>query len=69
MKIVKRIKRLWDLSKKDKESLDYLLELEEEKLADLPDNDQKAVFFGQGTEEEWKEEENDKKGIKGIFGL
>jgi len=29
----------------------------------------KAVFFGEGTEEEWKEEQNERKGFKGIFGL
>lgn len=31
--------------------------------------DGKAEFIGPGTEDEWKEQENADKGMKGIFGL
>ncbi len=31
--------------------------------------DGKAVFLGEGTEEEFKHQQNEDKGIKGIFGL
>lgn len=39
----------------------------------LPDKeklgDGKAVFFGEGTHEEFEEQEKEDKGLKGIFGL
>jgi hypothetical protein len=38
-----------------------------EKLPDAPDG--KAVWLGEGSEEDFKEMENEKKGLKGIFGL
>lgn len=31
--------------------------------------DGQAVFFGEGTEEEFKDQENKDKGLLGIFGL
>lgn len=58
---------MWKLSKKDSKFLDTLTP---EQIDAMPDRgDGKAVFFGEGTEEEWKEEQNAQKGFKGIFGL
>lgn len=67
--MLKRIKRLWQLAKKDKASIDEFMKLTDKELMELPDEETKAVFISQGTNEEFKEFENEKKGIKGIFGL
>lgn len=65
--MLKRIKRMYELSKKDPKALD---ELTDEQIASLPgEGDGKAEFFGEGTEAEWKEQEREDKGLKGIFGL
>lgn len=69
MKLIKRLQRLWLLARKDKDSLDEFMKLSSKEIMDLPDENQKAVFFGPGTKEEFKDHENEKKGIKGIFGL
>ena len=66
---IKRLQRLWLLSKKDQDALDDFMKLTGKEIMDLPDEDQKGVFFGEGTDEEFKDHENEKKGIKGIFGL
>lgn len=63
----KRIKRLWKLSKKDPEAL---MNLTNEQINDLPDEDQKAVWLGEGTLEEWEEQQEKDKGFfKKPFGL
>jgi hypothetical protein len=36
---------------------------------ELPDEDTKAVFISEGSAEEFKDYQNENKGIKGIFGL
>lgn len=60
----KKIKKIIALSNKD------LSKISDEQIRDLPEEpDGKAVFFGEGSEEEFKDLENEKKGIKGIFGL
>lgn len=65
--MLKRLKRMYELSKKDPESLDKLTE---EQIKSIPDEgDGKAVFFGEGSQEEFKELEKEDKGFKGIFGL
>lgn len=66
-----RIKRMYNLSKKDPKALDNLLEMGEEELAMIPDaGDGKAEFFGEGTAEEFKrQEESDKGFIHKVFGL
>lgn len=60
----KRIKRIVKLSRKDPESVERLLD---EQIENLPE--EKAEFLGSGTEKEFKEQENEDKGLKGIFGL
>lgn len=65
--MLKRLKRMWSLSQKDPEILNSLTE---EQIKAIPNaGDGKAVFIPQGSEEEFKEFENEEKGIRGIFGL
>lgn len=55
-----------DLSKKDPEAMQVLIQNKDE----LPDaGDGSAVFLGEGTHEEFLEQEKEDKGWKGIFGL
>lgn len=65
----KRIKKLWQLTRKDKAYLDKALELPQEKLDEIPDEDTAGVFIGEGTKEEYEEFEKEEKGMKGIFGI
>lgn len=66
MNLIKRIKRTWELSNKDSNTL---LELTQSQIDALPDEDTKAEFFGEGTHEDFEESEREKKGLKGLFGL
>lgn len=67
--MLKRIKRLWQLTKKDPIALKKLEELSEEQMAVIPDeSDGKAEFISAGTEEEFLEQERkDKFGFKNLF--
>lgn len=68
--MIQRLKRFWQLSKKDPKALEKLEKLSDEEMAYIPEiGDGKAVFFGEGTEEEYKALEKEDKGFKGIFGL
>lgn len=69
MNLFKRTKRLWKLSKKDPETLENFMNLSDKQIMDIPDEDQKAVFLGEGTQEEFEEQQREDKGFKGIFGL
>lgn len=60
----KTIKKLIKLSNISEEDIKIIVKEKENKIGDG-----KAVFFGMGTEDEWKEEEKERKGFKGIFGL
>lgn len=63
-----RVKRLIRLSRKDPKALERLMDKDLDALPDAGDG--KAVFFGAGTEEEWKEEQKRRKGLPGrIFGI
>ncbi len=67
MKILKRIKRILDLSKKDPKALALLESLDEEQLALVPEEelgDGNAVFIGEGTHDEFVEFEKEEKGLK-----
>lgn len=66
MNLFKRTKRIWQLSQKDYQRIDILTDAQ---LEEIPDEEQKAVFFGEGTHEEFEENERERKGFKGIFGL
>ena len=63
----KRIKRIIELSKKDKKALDMLENLTPEQLAEVPDEEDKAVFFSQGTEQDFIEFEREETGLKGWY--
>lgn len=65
--MLNRIKRIIKLSKKDPIALAKLTDAEIDKLPDIGDG--KAVFFGEGTEQEFKQQQEEDKGFKGIFGL
>ena len=70
--MIQRLKRLWNLTRKDPKALERLEKLTDEELAYIPEiGDGKAVFFGEGTEEEFNELEHESKfgGIKKLFGL
>lgn len=72
MKTFQRIKRYWELTKKDPEALEKLESLRPEEIAYIPEiGDGKAVFFDSGYEEEFNELEHEDKfgGIKKLFGL
>lgn len=63
--MLKRIKRLWQLTKKDSKALEVLEGLSDEQLAIIPDeSDGKAEFLGSGTQEEWLEQQRDDDGSK-----
>jgi len=69
MNLITKIKRLWKLSGKDPKALEEFMQLSDEEIMDLPDEDTKAVFISEGSAEEYKDYQNEQKGIKGIFGL
>lgn len=68
MNLIKRLKRTWKLAKKDEKSLEDFMKLTDKQIMDLPDEDQKVVFLGQGTEEEYNDMLEEDKGLKHIFG-
>lgn len=64
----KRIRRMWELSKKDPEVLQIYDTLTPKDLKDIPDaGDGKAVFFGPGTDEEYLDLQRKDKGMKGWY--
>lgn len=63
--MLKRIKRMIELSKKDPEALKVLENLTEEQLDQIPEaGDGKAVFIGEGTHEEWEDQKKEDEGTK-----
>lgn len=72
-----RIKNLWDLGRfKPSDKAEVRVKAEDGKESkiltleeDIPLGDGKAVFLGEGTTEEFEEQERADKGFKGIFGL
>ena len=66
---IKQLRRLWTLAKKDETVMDEFMKLSSKEIMELPDEETKAIFISQGSNEEFKEYENEQKGIKGIFGL
>lgn len=66
----KRIRRIVELSRKDPEILDKYEKLTPEEIADIPNaskGDGKAVFFGEGSTEEFVDQERKDKGLKGWY--
>ena len=65
---IKRLKRLWTLSKKDPVVLKKLENLTEEQLAEVPnEGDGKALFFSQGSIDDYKEFEREESGMNGWY--
>lgn len=68
MTLIKRIKRILELSKKDPKALEALENLTPEQLAQVPDEgDGKAVFFSEATEKDFVEFEREQTGLKGWY--
>ncbi len=68
MQIIKKIKRIIELAKKDSKALAVLENLTDEQLAIVPpapeEGDGKAVFISEGTHEDFLEFEKEEKGLK-----
>lgn len=63
--MLKRLQKLWKLTKKDPKALEVLENLSEEQLAIVPEEgDGKAVFLSIGTEEDFVEFEKEEAGMK-----
>ncbi len=61
--MLQRLKRAWKLSKVSAEEQPSLAaKLEQE-------GDGKAEFLGEGSHEEYEEQEREKKGLKNVFGI
>jgi len=68
--MIKRIKRLLALSKKDPEALKVLEGLTEDQLKAVPDvieGDGKAVFFSEGSPAEFEDQVKSDNGLKGWY--
>ena len=68
--MIKRFRRMWELSKKDPEVLDKYEKLSPEEIEKIPEASKgngKAVFFGEGTSEEFVEQERKDKGLAGWY--
>jgi hypothetical protein len=66
--MLKRLRKLWQLTRKDPKALAQLETLTDEQLAVIPDEgDGKAVFLGSGTEEEYLEMQREDEGMKGWY--
>ncbi len=70
---LKRLNKLWKLSKDVNSKVNVAPEgIELGKLKEMLDvdlGDGKAEFLGEGSEEEFKDQQNEDKGYKGIFGI
>jgi len=67
---VKRLRRMWDLSRKDERAIKRLEHLTDEEMNLIPEaGDGKAMFFTEGNAKDLEEFEREQKGFKGIFGL
>ncbi len=63
----KRIKRLYELSKKDPIALEALTDKEIEAIPE--EGDGNAEFLGEGTHQEFEDQKKADKGLKHIFGI
>jgi len=66
----KRLKKLIALSKKDPKALKLLENLTDEQMALVPEEnlgDGKAVFIGEGTHDEFLDQEKADQGMKGWY--
>lgn len=62
--MLSKLRNMWALARKDPQKLDKLLEVPEEVLNQVPDQaDGKAVFFSEGTEEDFAQFEAEQSGM------
>lgn len=67
MQPLKRIKRLWQLTKKDPKAIALLEKLTPAEIEKIPEDkpvEEGSAFFGPGTEAEFKEQELEDQGMK-----
>lgn len=65
--MLNRLKKAWMLAAKEPEAI---AKLTKEQIQQLPNiGDGNAVFFSEGSEEDFREDEREDKGLKGLFGL
>lgn len=63
-----RLKRYWQLTKKDPKALERLEKLTEEDMAYIPEiGDSKAVFFSEGSTEEFDDFQKEESGMKAWY--
>jgi len=60
---MKRLKRLWKLSKKDPVKLQALLDMPASVEAALPDAEVRGEFFAEGSSADFKQQQNEDSGI------
>lgn len=66
--MIKKIKRLWELSNKKPEDIELLLNLKESDLALIEnEGNSKATFFSEGTDEDFEEYEKENKGLAAFY--
>lgn len=68
MNLFKRTKRIWQLSKKDPDLVDALIEQDIKDIPDVP-GDEMVTFLGEGTHEEWLKQEREDNGLTNIFDI
>lgn len=62
----KRVKRLWELSKKDHKFVDKFTD---DVILNLPEEgDGKGEYLGEGTAQEFEDQTKKDKGLFGLFG-
>lgn len=68
MNLIQRSKRIWQLSKKDPDLVDALIDQEIQDIPDVP-GDGEVTFLGEGTHEEWVKQEREDNGLTNIFDI
>lgn len=66
--MIKKIKRLWQLSKKKPEEIDVLLSLKDKEIELLEDEEKgKAVFFSEATDEDYEQFLKEESGLSKFY--
>lgn len=65
---LRQLRRLWKLAKKDEQAMLDFMKLSSKEMMELPDADEKAVFISEGSQQEFREHQDEEKfGAKKIF--
>lgn len=62
--MLKRIQRLWKLTKKDPRKLDLLIDAPESVVNAIPDEEQEGVFFPEPTQKDFEDQQAEDSGMK-----